>query len=73
MFKVKKKNNPVFEYTVLWVLYELGRALFLIYDNGNFTLRPASEFVLVEHPEESISEEKDVARLKEDLAPSKEG
>ncbi len=68
MFKVKRKNNPAITYTVLWVLYELGRAMFLIYDTEGFVLRPASEFVLVENPEGFI----DMEPLK-DLVPSEEG
>lgn len=48
MFKVKKKNNPVFVYTVLSVQYIHGKIMFLIYDHEEkFVLMPASDFKLL--------------------------
>lgn len=59
MFKVKRKDNPAIIYTVLSVVCEQGKIMFLIYNTtGQFELVRASQFELFDPDKHAIGEHK---------------
>lgn len=59
MFRVKRKDNPAIIYTVLSVVYEQGKLMFLIYNTtGQFELVCASQFELFDPDKHAIGEMK---------------